>query len=429
MTLPAATAPIPGPADLLRLVDMRDPQRWLDALPRVFDRYGDLIRVPLGLTTLYAVRDPDVFSEVFRSPAWDKRADLHKYHHMLMGNGLVTSPTDERWQRRRKAVQPHYSTGRLGSYVPVMQQVFDRCFGAWDGGGTFDAHEVLRDATMRINLDCLLQVDFEPWVDRIHHIMGVLSEPQSVVDLSLPIWVPTALKRTHVTILAELDAMVGEVVRKRRAEGIDRGDYLSSLMTAEAAAELTDTAIRDEIVTLLVAGHETTASALAWTLYELAERPDWQDRLAAIATPAGGWTPESLRASADATKVSVEGLRLYPPVMIFIPRQASEATSLGGVAVAKGSFVLMFPYLAQRHAGRVDHPDRFDPDRGGDGGMPFAGGRRKCAGAAFAMAEMNLFLIEICQRWRFSRAGAVAPRFVNGALMPAAGVPLRVEAR
>lgn len=432
--------------DMARLFDLRDTPRWLAALPDIFATHGDLVRIPLPRKPLLATRDPKVMAQILQSPNWDKRGDLHKYHRMLMGDGLVTARSHEPWRRRRRAIQPLFDPAALPGYLPRMEEGLAAAIADWAPGAVVKAHQAMRDATTRVNFACFLREDFAPHLDALHAIMDVLSEPQGPIDLALPDWVPTRAMRAHRRILSQLDEIVSGVVRKRRSEGLDRGDYLDALLRAAASdpkAKLTDYAIRDEVVTLLVAGHETTASGLAWTLYELAERPDLQDRIAtdAAALDKATTNAEKLRALSNLTTVTHavwEGLRLYPPVMVFVPRENAAPTTLAGFKVPARSLAFLFPYAAMRHPGLWPGPDRFNPDRYAQAAatappaalwMPFASGRRKCPGEAFATAEMRLFLTRICTRWRFTRAAPATPRMVNGALMPAGGVRLRLEAR
>lgn len=441
--LPLAKSP--GFFERLKMLDYQNCESWLEFLAALFTRYGDVIRMSFLGHHLFAIRNPEDCDKIFKSDVFEKKGDFHRYHHLLMGDGLVTAPGHERWKQTRKVLQPHYTNKRLKGYVGQMVSSAESMFQEWEGhaaqGEDFDAHVHMRNLTLDINLKCLLVSDFDTHVDAFHRIMNELMDPPSFFDLAMPKWIPTLEYFKYKKIMKYLDKAIYDVVARREKNGSEHNDYLDSLLEFHRAnPELMPLkSVRDEVVTLLIAGHETTSSALAWAMHQLTRHPEKAKKLQNEARRVlAGRAPtlEDLERLVYAGHVASEAMRLYPPIMIFIPRRATRDTELGGTRIPKGSQVFMFPYLAHRHPAVWKDANSFNPDRFTEEDaskvlklslMPFASGRRKCAGALFATYEMKIVLAMMAQRFDIesSDRSPVVPTMVNGALAPKNGVWIR----
>ncbi|MFQ3648188.1 MAG: cytochrome P450, partial [Anaerolinea sp.] len=233
-----------------------------------------------------------------------------------------------------------------------------------------------------------------------------------------------------------------EIIQQRRASGEDKGDLLSMLISAESdtGERMTDEQVRDEALTIVLAGHETTANAMTWTFYLLGEHPEVEARLREEVVRVLGDRPPTLADLPQLTyteQVIKESMRLYPPAWSFA-RSVVEEVELGGYLIPKRSTVIILPYVIHRDPRWFTDPERFDPDRFSPeressipkyAYLPFGGGPRICIGNAFAMMEAKLILAAIVQRWRLRRASnaPVIPEPLV-TLRPKGGMPMRVEA-
>jgi len=265
--------------------------------------------------------------------------------------------------------------------------------------------------------------------------------------LALPVWVPTPKNVSFKRAIGKLDRFVYSTITRKREIGVDGGreeDLLSMLISArdeQTGGGMSDRQLRDEAVTILIAGHETVANVLTWALHLLGEHPEQQEELAAeVASVLNGRTPtaEDMARLPFTRMVVDEAMRLYPPAWM-IGRAAVEEDEVGGYRVEKGSFALISPYMTHRHPELWDRPDAFDPRRFGDGRadrlpkfsyIPFGGGQRFCIGGTFALLEATLLLASIVQRVRLAPVvGARVVPYAMITLRPKFGMPMRVSAR
>jgi cytochrome P450 len=257
-----------------------------------------------------------------------------------------------------------------------------------------------------------------------------------------PVWVPTPASVRFLRARRALDRVVYHIIQTRRRTGEDAGDFLGMLLAARDADTgegMSDQQLRDEVMTFVLAGHETTAVALAWTWYLLARHPDADARLRAeVAAVLGGRAPtvEDLPALRYTRMVLEETMRLYPPVW-GLGRQAIAADSIGGYPIRAGAPVSMSPYVTHRHPAVWDDPERFDPERFTPervaarprfAYLPFSGGPRLCIGNEFALMEATLVLALVAQRYRLVLAPErrVVPQ-VTLTLRPRGGLPMTLE--
>jgi cytochrome P450 len=262
--------------------------------------------------------------------------------------------------------------------------------------------------------------------------------------VELPAWLPTPARRRGRAAVARLDRIVYDIIAARRASGEDRGDLLSTLLHARDAddgSRMTDRQVRDEIMTLFLAGHETTAVSLSWTWYLLARHPEVEARLLdELRGVLGGRRP----AVADLPRlrytemVVTESMRLYPPVY-SLTRRVAEPCEVGGHAIAPETVLVMSQWVVHRDPRWYDEPEAFQPDRWEHDLLkrlpryayfPFGGGPRLCIGNSFALMEATLLLAAIAQRFRFRLApGAAVRPMLSVTLRPASGIPMVLSAR
>ncbi|HEX6051645.1 MAG TPA: cytochrome P450 [Gemmatimonadaceae bacterium] len=410
----------PGPHRRVPLLDARrmrrDPLALLGALA---EEYGDIVRVPLGPETLYLVNHPDLVRDVF--------VTNHRYFHkgrglerakMLLGEGLLTSEGEFHLRQRRLA-QPAFHRQRIAAYGATMASYAAARRDRWHAGQVIDAHREMMALTLAIVGKTLFDADLEGEA-------GEIGEALTTTFESLNIWLflpfgellerlplPATLRFRRAR--ARLDATIYRLIDERRRSGTDHGDLLSMLLLAQDTegdgGRMTDLQLRDEAMTIFLAGHETTANALTWTWYLLSQHPDIEARMhAEVDSALGGGAPgvEDLPRLPYTRMVLAESMRLYPPAWI-VGRRAIAPFDMRGYTIPARSIILLCQYLMHRDARWFPDPTRFDPDRWTPerqaerpkfSYFPFGGGPRVCIGEQFAWMEGVLLLATIAQRWR-----------------------------
>lgn len=364
---------------------------------------------------------------------------------LVIGNGLLTSQGDF-WKRQRRIAQPAFHKKRIATFADTMAGAAEDLARTLPDDEVMDVARAMMKVTLRIVGLTLLSHDVEGDADRVgdaltvalEHIMYRMNTPWS-----LPEWVPTRRNLEFRRGLGVLDGIVGGIIAERRAApGGGHGDLLEMLMEAtdeETGEGMSDAQLRDEAMTIFLAGHETTAMALSWTLHQLSHEPEWSGKLRAeLARELGGRTPTlaDLPALDLTARIVDESMRLHPPAWI-VARSCEEDDVILGHPVKKGEWVLVSPYLVHRRADLWPDPERFDPDRflpEAAGArpkyayFPFAGGQRKCIGDAFAKMEATLVLAALFQRARFDAVpGVVVEHEPLVTLRPKGGLPMRVR--
>jgi cytochrome P450 len=395
----------------------------LAMLIRFAELGGDLSRFRFGNRYVVLVNEATAVGEVLL----DREEDFHKgpalsvYSRPLLGNGLLTSEGDFHRKQRRLS-SPAFAHKRIISYAAPMGEAGERIQAAWKTGETVDvSHEMMR-LTLGIVGKTLFDVDnLESDADTLgqsltaimRYFIRVVRAPIRPISASVPPW-----EKTTRRSLEYLDSMIYRLIEERRREKRDTGDLLSMLILAHDPNEVSDSGmdsrqIRDEVMTLFLAGHETTANALAWTWYLLAKHPEIYARLQReVDTVLRGRTPayEDLEHLPFTLQVLKESMRLFPPVYALV-RQAIKETRIAGRRVPRKAIVLFAPYLLHRRPDYFPNPDFFDPDRWTEefertrpryAYLPFGGGPRICIGAAFAQMEGHLLLATLAQRVTFS---------------------------
>ena len=412
--------------------------------------YRPIARYRLHRQPMFLVSDPALIAEpLLKNPrAYLKNRFVWRHNERFLGDGLLTSE-GEIWRRKRlihaKAFQPQH----LPAYAAVMQAFTAEQLRSWQDGETRDLHREMMKLTARVVARTLLGVDFADADDRIVNAMdAVMRElpPRTTRRHPLPDWIPTAANRRWNAAIDTLDAAVHGFIDAhlaRSARG-DTGDTLLAILIAsrdEDGRPMTRKQLRDDILTLFFAGHETTAAGLSWTLYLLSQHPEVLARMRAeLDAVTGGRPPmlDDLPKLAFAAQVVRESHRLYPPVYL-IGRTPKADIELGVGVIPKGAVLQLSAWVLHRDPVNFPDPERFDPDRWTPdfertlprfAYLPFGGGPRTCIGERFAQMESLLVLAAIIRDWDFDYARDQPPRpQVSLTLKPAGGLPMRLRRR
>lgn len=374
-----------------------------------FERFGDIVyATDLTGKPLYSIRHPDHIHEVLvtRAADFEKRSkDLSTF----LGRGLLTSD-GEFWRTQRRLIQPAFRKEYLARYATTMVEHAQRMVDAWVPGELRDLNREMMEVTLSVVAKTLLDYDTVGDNDGVARAMAVIQETAGFPD-PLPRWVPTTLHKKQQAALDALDGIIYPLIDER-TEANRGDDLLSQLKFPDDGSEpMPREQLRDELVTMFLAGHETTALSLTWTFYLLsnnrgveAELHEEIDRVLDGRAP----TFEDLDRLPYARCVVQEGMRMFPPLYL-LPRVAKQDTEVGGYPLKAGANVLIWIYFLHRderwfpyHAEFI--PKRFLPEVGGvlhpHAWLPFGGGPRACIGRHFAMAEATLMLAVIAQRYR-----------------------------
>ena len=379
--------------------------------------YGDMTAVRIGPHSVYFANHPDYVEEVLvdKSRHFIKHFAL-RLNPEILGKGLLTSEGDF-WLRQRRLIQPAFVRSRLAAYGPAMVAAAERVLAEWRPGETRDVAKEMARITLDIAAKTLFDADAHSSADEVRDALQYMLDSYLVrfnrFLLPVPPWLPTprnvAVRRARL----RLDAIIYGYIRQRRQSGEDKGDLLSILLHArdeDDGAGMTDRQVRDEAMTLFLAGHETTALALSWTWFLLATNPEAEQRLLTELRQTLADQPPTvtdLPRLRYAEAVVMESMRLRPPIYAF-GREALDECEIGGFHVPKKTTILMSQWVVQRDPRWFSEPEKFQPERWLDhrahefpkyAYFPFGGGPRLCIGNTFAMMETVLVLATIAQRY------------------------------
>jgi cytochrome P450 len=407
----------PGPPGIYGVRNLvRFARDQLTLLRHLADRHGDVVEMKVLGRPFFLISHPDAVEAVLVKHARIMGRD--EYIVVLqraLGNGLLTSE-GELWKRQRKLMAQAFVPRRIASYGEAMVRVADAALGSWRPGQTINLHQEISRVTMEVVADVLFGSGITPEdVRTVRDAMEVVNEylansPEAILKLGA--WVPTPRNLAMNRAVKQIDELIYRIIAGRRA-GEPRDDLLGTLLAAqdEEGARMSDQQLRDEAITLFLAGHETTALALAHTLYLLSKHPDVERRLyAEIAAVLGGRLPtaDDVRALPYTERVLKEMMRLYPPAWTT-GREATEEVEIGGYVIPKGAQILTSQWVVHRDPRWFPNPEGFDPDRWTPerakdlprfAYFPFGGGPRICIGNHFAMMEATLVLVILLQRFR-----------------------------
>lgn len=391
---------------------------WKDPLHNLLEAsrdHGDLVRFDFGPFPYYLVNDVDAVKRVLidNNRAYVKSRNYEGLK-LILGEGLVTSD-GELWRRQRKLAQPAFLKRRIDAFGPPIARYAAEMADAWEAerGEALDVHEEMMKLTFRIVGKTLFDKDLAHEADAIGPTVSVLihfANDWAESLLRLPTWLPLPRNFEFRRAMASLDRLVSDIVETRRATGDEREDLLGLLMSAtDEQGRMDEQQLRDEVITLVMAGHETTANLLSWTWYLLSRHPETDRALEAeLDAVLGGRLPtvEDLPKLELTDRVVRESLRLYPPAWAF-ERDSIEDDELCGYPIPAGSTLGISPYALHRHPDHWDNPEGFDPDRWLPDAakarnrfayLPFGAGPRQCIGLGMALMEAKLVIATLRQR-------------------------------
>jgi cytochrome P450 len=398
----------------------------LGLLTRCTRDYGDLVRIRLGLTPAIVVGHPELVEEVLVTRNHDyRKSPSTRRLGTLLGNGLLLSEGDA-WLRQRRLMQPAFHRERLARMAEGMVATVADATRGWQNGEMRAINHDMIEITLRIVTQALFGAEVGNDLARIRRTSPALTDHFRsrlfTLLILLPDTVPTPGNIRYLAARRDLDALVHRIVAERRATGEPGDDLLGMLLSArdEAGRALDDRQVRDEVMTLLLAGHDTTGLALTWAWVLLARHPEVEAHLHAeidsVLVDRAPTMAEVPRLK-YADNVMTETLRLYPTAWA-IGREAVRDTRIGGQHVARGTTVLIVPWVIHRDPRFFEAPDEFRPERWSDGQaerlpryayVPFGGGQRVCIGSSFAQLESLLVLTSIARRFRLSLVDASQP--------------------
>lgn len=456
---PGFTPPAPRPlsprAALARAV-VQGRRDLLNLLPRA--AYHDRV-APLGVTRrgIVLVNDPDLIRSVMADHVWEfPKNDLFVGALApLVGNGVFISH-GETWRRQRRMIEPGFSHMQVGRAFGPMTQAVAAFEQRWDGlavhGSVVDIDSEFSHLTADVICRALFSTTLDGGAARgIFDDFAVFQDSVANVRLSRLLWgrpfapitQPTGAEAACTRIRAHVEAMLAahQMEAKRGSPPTDLVGDLIAARDPETGARFSGTDLVDQIAVFFLAGHETTASTVAWALFLMSQHPPTLARVRAEIRETLGDAPitmEGTKRLSFLRAVIRETLRLYPPGP-FLPRVATGSTRIGGMGLRRGTMVMVSPWLIHRHRALWRDPDRFDPDRfladpaggGGEPGsyLPFGLGPRTCVGAAFATVEASLILASVLRRYEVR---PVAPETVRPVakltIRPAQAITARVTA-
>ncbi len=378
------------------------------------ERFGDVFRSQMGPLLIHYLYHPDHVRRVlYDNPKNYLRGWHYRLLARLFGDNLVASE-GAAWLRQRRLAQGAFHRQRLAGYADVMVDATSQLLSRWvadaAAGRAVEIAPEMSRLALAIASRTLFDRDVSQAADRVGKAFAVVAQYLEArfnhPFTSLPSWVPTATNRRFKQAVRTMNELVLALVRERRAEGRDHGDLLSMLMQArddETRESMTDDQLRSESLTFLIAGHETTATALTWTWYLLATHASIQQQARAEVERVLGKRAATFAdvAHLNITRMVIEeSMRLYPPIWAMV-RQVVADDEIGGYRIPRGSMIVLVPFVTHRHPGVWHEPDKFDPERFTSAQnaqrpkgayFPFLGGPHKCIGNEFAMLEMQLIV-------------------------------------
>lgn len=452
----------PGPPGLPLLGSVVDLQRdVLGMFESGMHDYGDTVRFTFGPYDFVLVHDPEDVRAVLLERADEfRKSPTYQGLQLVVGNGLLTSE-GAFWKRQRKLMTPAFHHRRLMNLCGTMVRCASEHADEWDaliddaedprgdaGVAEVDLHEHMMRLTFRIVGLTLFSTELTGRASDMGPALVTVLEHANhfatSMGLAPPAWVPTPRNLRFKKAMQVVDDIVLGIITHRRETGEDPGDLLAMLMEATdetGTVRMTDAELRDEVTTLVLAGHETTAQALTWTFMLLAQHPEVEQRVVdEIRSVCGERTPTmaDLKALEYTGWVLNESMRLYPPAWMF-ERQALVDMELGGYAIPEGTLVGICTWNIHRHPKFWPEPERFDPERFAPEAvaerprytyLPFGGGPRVCIGNNFALYEAKLVLATLLQRYSAELVeGQDIVLEASVTLRPADGMRMRLRRR
>jgi len=425
----------------------RDP---LGFVSRCMQDYGGLVHLRMAHRHVYLLSDPAAIEQVLVRQAARYRKGITNVHmRHVVGQGLIAADGDL-WRRQRRLMQPFFDKRSLGAHVPAMaleaEAAVERLLAL--GDEPVDLYEAGAEIALRVIASCLLGVDAQPLLDSLRGNVAVVMDwvlGQATALVPSPLWWPSGRNRTFKRAMASLDRFVAELIAAPRSAAPDAPPtLLEALLAARGDPDdpvMDDRQVRDELLSNVLAGHESTACTLAWVLYELARRPEVRARLREEVSQVAGegrLTAEHVPQLDYTRRVMSEAMRINPPTWAFT-RDCLEPAEIGDYAIPRRAIMIVCQYTTHRNPAVWEDPERFDPDRflpervsarPKFAFIPFGGGKHQCIGGDFALVELTLTIAEIMRRLELTLVDE--SRVIHEpalALVPKHGVWVRVSPR
>ncbi|HEY1423517.1 MAG TPA: cytochrome P450 [Candidatus Acidoferrum sp.] len=436
----------PGPPpNLIRSLFGAMQQNPLDYFTDMAQKYGDVSGMRIGNFRSLFINHPDLIEDVLVK-------DARKYHKgrilqankFLFGDGLLTSEGDF-WLRQRRLAQPAFHRARVSTYAATMAEYAEQMAATWRGGEERDIHDEMMQLALRIVGKTLFDADVTRDAKEVGETLDILLRIAANFGRTIlvPMWVPSPRNIRAKLGIRRLEKVIYRIIAERRASGHDAGDLLSILLQAQDddGTHMNDRQLRDETITLFLAGHETTANTLSWTWMLLAQNPAVEKKFhEELDGVLGGRAPtlDDLQKLTYLNHVLTESLRLFPTAW-GMARLAAEEHEIAGYPVRVGYGVAFAQWVVHRDARWFDAPLEFRPERWENGlakklprfaYFPFGGGPRQCIGNTFALMEASVVLATIGQKYRFELVpGHKVTPLASITLRPRDGIRVRLEAR
>jgi len=425
-------------------------QNPLDYFTELAQKYGDVAGMRIGNFRTLFINHPDLIEDVLVNKArLYHKGRILQSNKYLFGEGLLTSEGDF-WLRQRRLSQPAFHRERIAAYAATMAEYTEQMLATWRGGEERDVHEEMLNLALRIVGKTLFDADVTRDAKEVGETLDILLEIAANFGRTVlvPLWVPTPRNLRAKMGVRRLEKVIYRIIAERRAggrdgAGLDRGDLLSTLLQVqdEDGTRMSDRQLRDETITLFLAGHETTANTLSWTWWLLAQNPVVEKRLhEELDGVLGGRAPtvEDLPKLQYLGRILTESLRLYPTAW-GMARLAAEEHEIAGYPVHPGYGVAFAQWVVHRDARWFDAPLEFRPERWENGlakqlprfaYFPFGGGPRQCIGNTFALMEASVVLATVGQKFRFTLVpGHKVTPLASITMRPKSGIRVRLEAR
>lgn len=421
----------------------------LSVIDEYFGTYGDLVDIKLGPVRIFLTRNPEHIRHCLQENHMNfGRSISYKFLAYFLGQGLLTSEGDL-WRKQRRLAQPAFHRQKIAGFGSIISRAGDELIKSWENKTNCSLSEEMSHVALAIVSRALFGTDLHDESEAIGRALAIALDEvnrRSISLLNPPMFLPTKRNRAYRASVSEMDRIAYNIIENRemkQAQQASAGtesspeDLLGMFLAArdaESGEAMSRKQIRDELITMIMAGHETTANALCWTIYLLMKHPEIDSRLRAeIQTIGSDVSLEDLARVPYLQMVIEESMRLFPPVP-GLERLALGDAELGGVKIPKGSIVNLVTFAAHRHPGFWDNAESFKPERFAtanasmrrDQYFPFGGGPRMCIGNHFAMLEAQILLVKILRAYRFEFAGEEPLPQIQVTLRPHNGMPVKL---
>jgi cytochrome P450 len=399
--------------------------------------YGDIVPLRLGLTSSCVLTNPGYIEQVLKDRETFIKSRGFRVLKTLLGEGLLTAE-GESWFWQRRLAQPVFQQKRIEQYGTIMVEYTDRMLQTWQDGESHDIHADMMRLTLQIVMKCIFNADVDSGeatvVSNALDVAMHWFESKRRQNFLVWEWFPRPENIQYRQAIAKMDDAIYDLIRARRSQTEESNDLLAMLMAArdeDTGQQMDDKLLRDEVATLMLAGHETTANALSWTWMLLAQHPEVRQKLQTeLQQVLAGRLPklEDMRQLTYTNQIVKESMRLYPPVAIF-GREAARDCTIGDYEVSQGTIITISQWVMHRHPKYFNNPEAFEPERWTEEFekqlprgvyIPFGDGPRVCIGKGFAQMEAVLLLATIAQRFEID----LEPGF---SIVPQPSITLRPE--